>query len=61
MNKITTLIDGHKTRIGAVGIFVVGGLYALGVIDQTEFEKIIAILGAWTAYGLRSAIKKVEK
>jgi len=57
---IWELLDGHKTHLGALIIFVAGGLSALGKIDEQTTKAIIAFGGAVSLYGLRDAIKKVE-
>lgn len=49
--------DGKKTFIGAFAVFICGGLLALGMIDQKTFEALVAIAGAFTAYGMRKAMK----
>lgn len=58
--NILNKLDGHKTHLGALIIFISGGLYALGYIDQKTMEAVIAIGGAISVYGVRDAIKKME-
>lgn len=53
-------LDGKKSFLGAAVLFVLGGLLALGVIDQKAFEAGAALVGGWAVYGLRDAIKKIE-
>ena len=60
MKTISGLLDGHKTQIGVVLLFIAGGLKAVGVIDENVFQAVVIFLGAWTAYGIRDAIKKLE-
>ena len=59
-DKFVDWLDGKKTFLGAIALFVLGGLLALNVIDQKTFQMLAAIVGAWTAYGLRTAISKLE-
>ena len=60
MEEIKKWIEGRKTFLGAIALFVAGGLHAVGLVDQKTFEAAAAIIGAWTAWGLRSAIRKIE-
>lgn len=66
LNKILTKIDGYKTYIGALVIFVAGGFNALcnlpiiQVCLSDDIFKTIAALGAAiTVVGLRGAITKL--
>jgi len=54
------LLDGHKTHIGALIVFVAGGFNAIGKIDENAMKMIIAFGGAVAIYGIRDAIKKLE-
>ena len=54
-------LEGYKSYIGAVALFVWGGFYGLGWIDQKTFTTVISIIAGWTAFGLRSAINKMER
>jgi hypothetical protein len=58
-SKIVNFLDGKKTYIGGAIIFIAGGLKAIKVIDQGVFEAMIAIGGAISAFGIRSAIRKI--
>ena len=49
-------IKGYKTYIGCAVIFILGGLFALGVISREEFEAWTAIAGALTGAAMRSAL-----
>ena len=51
-------IDGHKTKIIAVGIAIAGVLQAFGV--QVP-EVVWVLLGAGGLGAIRSAIRKAEK
>lgn len=60
MKSIMRFLDGKKTYIGAAALFILGGLLALNIIDQKTFESATVIVSAWTAYGIRDAIKGIE-
>lgn len=51
-------LNGYKTYIGAAIIFVAGGLKALNLIDEGIFQTALAVGGAISVFGLRSAMKK---
>ena len=61
LTKIWEFLDGKKSFIGAVVIFVAGGLKALGRIDEETFQMIVGIGGAIAVFGIRAAISKLEK
>lgn len=61
MGKLLEWLDGKKTILGSIALFVTGGAYALKWIDEATFEKLAAVIGAWTVLGLRHAIGKLEK
>ncbi len=50
-------LDGKKTYIGVIILFILGGLFQIGVIDQRTFEVLITLAGGFTAFGVRQAIK----
>lgn len=52
-------LEGKKTYLGVIAFFILGGLRAINVVDETTYAILIPIIGGWTAYGLRSAINKV--
>ena len=54
-------LDGYKSYIGAIALFVWGGFYGLGWIDQKTFTAVISIIAGWTAFGLKDAINKVGR
>lgn len=58
--KFIKKLEGYRTYIGAAIVFVAGGLKALNLIDQATFEAIVAVGGAISVFGLRSAIKRME-
>jgi len=54
-------LDGKKTFIGALVIFVAGGLKALNKIDEETYKLLLTFGGAVSIYGLRDAIRKLEE
>ena len=60
-NTVWQFLEGKKSFIGALVIFVAGGLKALGKIDDKTFQWIVTIGGAISVYGLRQALKEMEK
>lgn len=60
IKNIWGFLDGKKTYIGSAVIFVAGGLKALGKIDDSTFSWLVAIGGAISVYGIRSAIRKIK-
>lgn len=60
MKTVLRLIDGKKTYIGIVALFILGGLKAVEVIDQSLYDTLLLALLGWTGYGLRDAIKKIQ-
>lgn len=61
INKIVQFLDGKKTIIGGIIIFVAGGLKAIKAIDESVFEALIAVGGAISVFGVRAAIRKLGK
>lgn len=61
MAEILANIDGYKTYIGASIAGVAGFCLIMGWITQETFESLLAIAGGVSIYGLRSAMKKMEK
>ncbi|WP_457798114.1 hypothetical protein [Methylocystis sp. S23] len=58
MEKLAALLDGKKTYFTVFGIFVAGGLQALGY----ELPSWVwTMLGGASAGSLRLAIAKIEK
>ena len=57
MDKLTALLDGKKTYLVMAGIFVAGGLQALGY----ELPQWVwTVLGGAGTGALRAAIAKIE-
>jgi hypothetical protein len=50
-------LEGKKTYLGLGLLFLLGGLFGLGVIDRDQFEAWAAMAAAFTGVGFRSAIK----
>jgi len=61
IQKFWKIADGYKTKIGVAIIFVAGGLKALNKIDEETYKLLLTFGGAVSIYGLRDAIKKIEK
>jgi len=60
VRQIIDRLDGKKTYLGGVVIFIAGGLKAINVIDQVAFELLLSFGAAITAGGIRHAVKKLE-
>lgn len=50
-------LEGKKTYIGGAVIFLAGGLFALGWIDEAVRDALIALGGGIAVVGFRSAMK----
>lgn len=50
-------LNGKKTYIGVIVLFLLGGLKAIGVLDEGTYQVLLPIVAGWTAFGLRSAMK----
>lgn len=50
------MLKGRKTYLGAAAFAILGVLLGLKLITQEQFNALASIAGAWTAYGLRSAL-----
>jgi hypothetical protein len=61
MKKIMGLLKGHKTNLSAITIVIVSILFGFKVIDQTTFEKAIAIIGSLGLYGIHDAIVRKKE
>lgn len=61
LSNLLNKLDGYKTYIGAGVIFVAGGLKALGVLNESEFELIMSVGTSITVVGIRASVKKLEK
>ncbi len=59
--KVWDWLEGKKTYIGAIIIFVAGGLRALEKIDEQTYNTLLTIGGAVSIYGIRNALKKMEE
>jgi hypothetical protein len=51
------MLSGKKTYIVAAALFVLGGLKAVGIIDQAIYDALFAVLAAAGAASIRAAIK----
>ena len=54
------MLNGKKSYLGAVALFVIGGLVYLGVLDQKTAESLAMAVGGFSVYALRDAVKKLE-
>lgn len=54
------LAPGYKTYISAAALFTVGGLSAIGVLDEETAVSVRTILEALGLASLRIAIYKLE-
>ena len=48
--------DGKKTYIAAALFIVLAGLKALGYVDESTYQTLLAVAGGLGLYGLRKAI-----
>lgn len=39
-----------------VAFFILGGLKAIGFIDEQTFQILLTVVAGWTAYGIHSAV-----
>ena len=53
--------SGWKTNLAAVLIAVVGVLTAFKLIDNIQAEALLTVFGAFGLYGIRDALKKLNK
>lgn len=51
------MLQGYKTYIGAALLFILGGLKAVGVVDEQTYQVLLPMIAGFTAFGLRSALK----
>jgi hypothetical protein len=51
-------LDGKKTYIGIALLFILGGLKAIGAVDENTYSTLLPFIGGLTAFGLRSALSK---
>lgn len=54
-------LKDYTTQIGGVIIVVFATLYALGVIDQSTFLKLLSIFGGGTLLSVGSDNKKIKE
>lgn len=59
--SIWDFLEGKKTIIGGTVIFLSGGFYALGKIDEHTFKAIAAVGASISIYGLRHAVEKLQE
>lgn len=51
-------LEGYKTKLCAAGIFIVGGLEALGLLTEETAHTLITMLGAGGLAFLRNSIRR---
>jgi len=54
MNKVLTILRANKAEIGAIGVGIVGLLFALGHITRDQLEIAGHLLGAATGIAIRA-------
>lgn len=52
-----TWLKGKKTYLGVIAFFILGGLKAIGWVDENTFQILLTVVGGWTAYGIHDAVK----
>ncbi|MCR4307754.1 MAG: hypothetical protein NUV80_04265 [Candidatus Berkelbacteria bacterium] len=57
VSRFYDLIDGHKTHLAVVIIFVASGLKAIGVINEETFVSLMTFGNGLGLFGLRQAKK----
>lgn len=53
-------LQGYKTYLTAVAVFIVGGLQASGKIDDATAQQLLAFLGGLGLITLRAAVAKSQ-
>jgi hypothetical protein len=59
VNKVWSFLDGKKSIIGGIVVFIAGGLYAIGVIDKTIFDWVVGAGGIVATFGLGAKAQKM--
>lgn len=60
MSDLIKKLQGYKTYLTAVAVFVVGGLQAAGKLDPETAQQLLAFLGGLGLITLRAAVAKAE-
>ncbi len=61
LNNIWDKLDGKKSYIGAIIIFLAGGFRALDVLDEEMYKILLTLGGSVAVLGLRGAIARLRK
>ena len=61
LNNIWDKLDGKKSYIGAIIIFLAGGFRALDVLDEEMYKILLALGGSVSVLGLRGAMSRLRK
>jgi hypothetical protein len=59
VDKVWSFLDGKKSVIGGVIVFVAGGLYAIKAIDQSTFDWLAGIGGVIATFGIGAKAQKM--
>lgn len=51
------MLSGYRTYLAAAVLFILGGLKALGIIDENTFQTVAALAAAAGLAALRAAVK----
>lgn len=54
------MLNGYKTKIAVVLLFVLGGLKAVGVLDEQTFQTLSTFAAGLGLYGLRDAVERTK-
>jgi len=57
MNNALNLWKNYHTYLGLICMFVLGGLVGIHTINQSTFDMLAPMIGAWTGYGIYRAAK----
>lgn len=55
---MNNLLSGYKTYIGIIAAGILGVAYAMGWVDQTQFDIAGSLILAWTGVALKHAWDK---
>lgn len=57
---LAKFLDGKKSYLTAITMFIVGGLYGLKIIDDEQLKVLMTVIAGFGTWALRQAIKKLE-
>ena len=55
------MLQGKKTYLGIIALFILGGLKAIGVLDENTYQVLLPIILGWTSYGIYDHVKRGDK